>query len=85
MKFLKAVKGCSFRDRLRNDDIRKNLKLQSVLERIKEYRQNWKSHLELMIDTRIPKQAFEYLASGDAVSYTHLDVYKRQQLANKFE
>ena len=35
---LRTVKGCSLRDRLRNDDIRKYLKLQSVLERIKEYR-----------------------------------------------
>ena len=40
MKFLRAVKGCSLRDRLHNDDIRKDLKL--------------------------------------PVSYTHLDVYKRQ-------
>ena len=31
MKLLRAVKGCSFRDHLRNDDIRKDLKLQSVL------------------------------------------------------
>ena len=61
MKFLRAVKECSLRDHLRNDDIRKDPKLQSVLDRIKEYRQNWKSHVERML---IPKQAFEYRAVG---------------------
>ena len=48
--------------------------------------------MEPMVDTRIPKQAFEYRPLGreivedpgitrhrsETVSYTHLDVYKRQ-------
>ena len=60
MKYLRAVKGCSLRDRLRNDNIRKYLKLQSILDRKKEYRQNWISNVERMVDTRTPKQAIEY-------------------------
>ena len=35
-----------------------------VLDRIKEYRQNWKFNMERMVDTRIPKQAFEYRTVG---------------------
>ena len=37
----------------------KDFKLQSVLDRIKEYGHNWESRVECMVDTRIPKQSFE--------------------------
>ena len=57
MKFKRAVKGCSLRDHLRNDDIRKekDLELQS-----KEYRQNWKSlyvHDNLQMVRILPGQS----------------------------
>ena len=43
---------------------KEDLKLQSVVERIKEYWQNWKSHVDRMVGTRIPKQGFEYTPMG---------------------
>ena len=64
MKFLRAVKRCSSRDHLHNDDIRKELKLQSAMDRTKEYRQIRESHVEPMLDTRILKQAVEYRSVG---------------------
>lgn len=39
--FPRAVKGCSLRDHLRNEDITNYLKLQSLLDRIKGYRMIW--------------------------------------------
>ena len=53
MKFLRAVRECSLRDYLRNEDIRKDFLLQSVIATIQEYKQGWKSYVKRMVDTRI--------------------------------
>lgn len=43
----------------RNDDIRKDVKV-LIVERIKEYRQYWKSHMECMVDTHSLKQVLKF-------------------------
>ena len=40
-------------------DISKDLKLPSVIGRLKEYRQGWKSRVERLVDTNIPKQSLK--------------------------
>ena len=59
MTFLRAVRGCSFRDYLLNNDIRKDLKVSSVVDRVKEYRHDCRSHVELMVYTCIRKQVLK--------------------------
>ena len=44
---------------------RKELQVFNLNEKLKDYKQRWEEHLERMSDSR-------------PVSYTHLDVYKRQ-------
>lgn len=60
MKFLKSIKGCTLRDQIRNKQIREELKIFSINDRIKENREVWKEHLNRMKDSRIPKIAYRY-------------------------
>lgn len=64
MKFLRRVKGCTKRDRFRNTDIRHELNVNSINDVIKEYRKNWKEHLDRMDDNRLPRKAMKYKCKG---------------------
>jgi hypothetical protein len=59
MKYLRTVKGCTKIDQLRNQ-----LGIPTLYEKIKEYRNNWKTHLQRMEQTRIPLQVYKYRPSG---------------------
>ncbi|XP_072395006.1 uncharacterized protein [Diabrotica undecimpunctata] len=50
MKFLRRVKGVTKMDRIRNVDIRNELKMQSTLEFIEQRQLSWWSHLHRMQD-----------------------------------
>lgn len=56
----RAVKSCDLSDHLGDEDIRKHLKMCSVLNRIKENRRSWKSRAMRMVCTRLPKQLLNY-------------------------
>jgi hypothetical protein len=60
MKYLRTVKGCTRLDQIRNEDIRKELGISPLSEKIIEYRNKWKAHLQTMEHTRIPLQAYKY-------------------------
>jgi hypothetical protein len=55
MRFLRDVKGCTRQDRLRNEDIRNELGIEPIQDKLSIYRQNWETHLERMSEERIPK------------------------------
>lgn len=56
MKFLRKTEGCALRDRIRNEDIRAELNIYSMNDRIKQGRIKWKQHVERMEESRITKQ-----------------------------
>lgn len=64
MRFLRQVKGCTRQDHIRNTDIRTELNIYSICDRINDYKQKWKEHLERMSDTRIPKRIWSYKPKG---------------------
>lgn len=64
MKFLRQVKGCTRRDRIRNDAIREELSIYNMNVKLKEYRGKWKEHLQRMDDSRLPKKIFAYEPKG---------------------
>jgi hypothetical protein len=41
MRFLRSVKGCTRPDKIRNEDVRKELGLFSINDRIRRYKQDW--------------------------------------------
>ena len=57
LKFLRSVKRCNRRDHIRNEEMRSNLDIFAVNEKIKEYRRKWIQHIDRMEESRIPKTA----------------------------
>ena len=64
MKFLRSVKGCTRLDKLRNTQIRDELGVQGVTEKLQDHKHRWKEHILRMPNERIPKQAMEYQPNG---------------------
>ena len=57
---------------------------QDVYKR-QEYRQNWKSHLDRMVDPRIPKQAFAYRPVGTSDPVQEKKKKKNKKIIYKYE
>jgi hypothetical protein len=64
MKFLRSVKGCTRMDHIRNEEIRTDLEMYAIQDKITEYRIRWSSHLQRMDNSRLPKQAVLYKPRG---------------------
>ena len=64
MRFLRTVKGCTRRDHIKNDDIREELGIFNLNEKIEEYREKWRLHLKRMNGDRIPVVVNNYRPSG---------------------
>ena len=48
MEFLRYVAGYTLQDKKYSKDIRNELKIFSLVDRIKQYRQNWFEHIQRM-------------------------------------
>jgi hypothetical protein len=64
MRYLRSVKGCTKLDHIKNEDIRKELDIDSTQYKIANYRKKWIEHLDRMPDERIPKQILKYKPKG---------------------
>ena len=64
MKFLRSVKGCTREDRITNTQIRADLEIFAIEQKIENYKQNWKDHISRMEQTRYPKQIIHYRPEG---------------------
>ena len=64
MKFLRRVKGCTRLDRIRNEDIRRELNVDSLNDLVKDLRKDWKEHVDRMELNRIPSKALRYRCQG---------------------
>lgn len=41
MEYLRGVVGATWKDRVRNDDIRKRLKVKSIIQKVEEKQRHW--------------------------------------------
>jgi hypothetical protein len=64
MKFLREIIGKTRRDRIRNDDIREQLKVDNIKIDIEKNRLRWYGHVMRMADERIPKRTLEMTLRG---------------------
>jgi hypothetical protein len=64
MKFLRSVKGCTRMDHIRNEEIRTELEIYAIQDKITEYRIRWSAHLQRMDNSRLPKQALLHKPMG---------------------
>jgi hypothetical protein len=53
-KFMRKTAGLTLWDYKRNEEILKNLKVELISKFIRNYRANWKEHIERMNSSRIP-------------------------------
>jgi hypothetical protein len=64
MKFLRRIKGVTRLDRLRNDDIRRELNIFSLNRKIGDNKRQWMDHIDRMPDESLVKQAVRYHPQG---------------------
>jgi hypothetical protein len=64
MRFLRSVAGYTRLDKIRSQDIRKELEISGIQDVRLKYKQNWINHLERMDNTRLPKYALTYKPRG---------------------
>jgi hypothetical protein len=64
MKFLRRTAGYTKLDKKRNTEILTELKINSVLEHIDKYTNNWNQHVQRMDQSRIPRQIMTYRPKG---------------------
>jgi hypothetical protein len=64
MKFLRRIAGYTKLDKKINTKILRELKINSVLEQIDHYRNNWKQHVQRMDQSCIPRQMMTYRPKG---------------------
>ena len=64
MKFLRGTQNYSLLDRRRNEDIRRNLNIVSLHQKIEDHRRRWCEHLGRMPDVRLPVAALGYHPTG---------------------
>jgi hypothetical protein len=54
MRFLRSVLGVSLRDKIRSENVRKQLNIERMVEEIQEYQKKWHSYVERMPPERLP-------------------------------
>ena len=64
MAFLREIKRYFKLDGIRNDAVRKDLQVFNMNDKLKNYKQRWREHLESMSDYILPKQVWKYKPIG---------------------
>lgn len=64
MRFLRATEGCTRRDKIKNTDIQKELKIYSIMDKIVDNRREWAEYINRMGDNRLPKEALNDQPQG---------------------
>jgi hypothetical protein len=64
MKFLREILGKTRRDKIRNDDIREQLKVDDIKNYIERNRLKWYGHVMRMSEERIPRRTLEMKLRG---------------------
>ena len=64
MRFLRKIEGVTLFNKVRSSEIRKSLKIDPLLLRIKRSQLRWFGHVSRMPQERLPKQALLTKANG---------------------
>jgi len=64
MRFLRSVTGYTRLDKIRSEDVRKELEISGIQDVRLNNKQNWIKLLERMDNTRLPKYALTYKPGG---------------------
>src|ERR1700733_4076131 len=63
-RWQRRILGVTWRDMIRNEEIRRRTGMETIVEVIKKTRLRWLGHLHHMEEDRIPKQAMDWAPNG---------------------
>ena len=64
MKFLRSLSGVTLRDRIKCEKIRKQWKVEEIIDDIQNYQQNWNQHVLRMPENRLTLKSLQYQPKG---------------------
>ena len=64
MKCLRPVAGYTLLDKKRSSDIREQLGIFNINDKLTQYKTNWREHIQRMDDNRLPKKLLNYKPEG---------------------
>jgi hypothetical protein len=56
MRFLRPMAGYTLRDKKKSTDIREQLDIYNINDKLTQYKINWREHIQRMYDNRLPKK-----------------------------
>ena len=64
MRFLRSLSGITLRDRIKRKKIRKQWKVEEIIDDILNYQQKWNQHVLRMPENRLPRKSLQYQPQG---------------------
>ena len=59
MRFLRPTAGYTLLDKKRSSDIREQLGIFNINDKLTQYKINWREHIQRIDDNRLPKKNFK--------------------------
>ena len=60
MRFLRSLSRVTLRDRIKSENIRKQWKVEEIIDDIQNYQQKWNQHVLRMPENRLPRKSLQY-------------------------
>jgi hypothetical protein len=60
MIFLRSLSGVTLRDRIKGEKIRKQWKVEEIIDDIQNYKQKWNQHVLRIRENRLPRKSLLY-------------------------
>ena len=64
MRFLRSLSRVTLRDRIKSENIRKQWKVEEIIDDIQNYQQKWNQHVLRMPENRLPRKSLQYQPQG---------------------
>ena len=65
LRFLCSLSGVTLRDRIKSENIRKQRKVEEIIDDIQNYQQKWNQHVLRMSENRLPRKSLQYHPQGE--------------------
>ena len=62
--FLRSLSGVTLRDRIKSEKMRKQRKVEEIIDDIQNYQQKWNQHVLRMPENRLPSKSLQYQPQG---------------------
>ena len=64
MRLLRSLNRVTLWDRIKSDNIRKQWKVDEIIDDIQNYQQKWNQHVFRMPENRLPRKSLSYEPQG---------------------